>query len=79
MIEITTTIAGPGRPGEVVVTIDGAESFRVALARTVPAAFTASETFDVGADLGSPVSLAYVDAHPFTFTGDIAAVRVALQ
>jgi arylsulfatase len=79
VIEVTTTIAGPGRPGEVVVTVDGAESFRVALARTVPAAFTASETFDVGADLGSPVSLAYVDAHPFTFTGNIAAVRVALR
>ena len=29
---------------------------RAAVKRTVPAAFTASETFDVGGDLGSPVS-----------------------
>ncbi|MFZ4703386.1 MAG: hypothetical protein ACOYMG_25370, partial [Candidatus Methylumidiphilus sp.] len=34
---------------------------RTTVKRTVPAVFTASETFDVGVDLGSPVSLAYFD------------------
>jgi hypothetical protein len=33
------------------------EVARTAVKRTVPAAFTASETFDVGLDLGSPVTL----------------------
>ena len=79
MIDVVTTIAGPGQPAEVVVSVDGTESFRVAVARTVPAAFTASESFDVGADTGSPVSLVYADRHPFAFEGTIPQVRVSLQ
>jgi arylsulfatase len=47
--------------------------------RTVPAAFTASETFDVGADLGSPVSLSYADRRPFAFAGRIQTVSVSLR
>jgi arylsulfatase len=47
--------------------------------RTVPAAFTASETFDVGTDLGSPVSLDYFDRRPFPFEGKINAVEVKLK
>jgi hypothetical protein len=46
--------------------------------RTVPAAFSASETFGVGADLGSPVSLDYFDRRPFRFEGKIESVEVAL-
>ncbi len=46
------------------------------MARTVPAAFTASETFGVGVDLGSPVSPDYFDRRPFRFTGTIASVDV---
>ena len=38
---------------------------------TVPAAFSASETFDVGVDLGSTVSLDYFDRRPFRFDGKI--------
>jgi arylsulfatase len=47
--------------------------------RTVPAAFTASESFDVGVDLGSPVSADYFDRRPFRFDGRIAAVQVQLK
>ena len=50
-------IAKPGAPAEVVLTVDGKEVARTTVQRTVPAAFTASETFDVGVDLGSPVSM----------------------
>jgi hypothetical protein len=42
----------------------------------VPAAFTATETFDVGADLGSTVLLDYFDRRPFEFDGKIDAVWV---
>ena len=37
--------------------------------------FSFSETFDVGKDLGSPVSLAYAHRKPFVFTGTIDSVR----
>ena len=47
--------------------------------RTVPAAFTASETLDVGVDLGSPVSLDYFDRRPFRFDGKIEAVDITLK
>jgi hypothetical protein len=46
--------------------------------RTVPAAFTTSEAFDVGADLGSPVSLDDCDRRPF-FDGKIESVSVSRQ
>ncbi|MCI0632562.1 MAG: sulfatase-like hydrolase/transferase, partial [Actinobacteria bacterium] len=78
-IEVDTTIAKPGAPAEVVLAVDGKEIARTTVARTVPAAFTASETFDVGVDLGSPVSLAYFDRAPFAFDGRITDVKVDLK
>jgi hypothetical protein len=78
-IEVDTLIAKPGAAAEVVLTIDGAEVGRATVKRTVPAAFTASETFDVGIDLGSPVSLDYFDRRPFVFTGKIESVKVDLK
>ncbi len=78
-IEVETTIAKPGAPAEVVLTVDGKEAGRTTVKRTVPVAFTASETFDVGVDLGSPVSLDYFDRRPFRFDGVIEDVRVQLR
>jgi len=78
-IEVDTTIAKPGAPAEVVLKVDGKEVARTTVKRTVPAAFTASETFDVGVDLGSPVSLDYFDRRPFAFTGKINQVKVDLK
>ena len=49
------------------------------LKRTVPAAFTASESLDIGADLGSTVSDSYIDRRPFEFTGKIGTVKVELK
>ena len=51
----------------------------VTVKRTVPAAFTASESFDVGIDLGSPVSPGYFDRRPFKFNGKIEKVEVKLK
>ena len=78
-IEVDTTIAKPGAPAEVALKVDGAEVARMTVKRTVPAAFTASETFDVGIDLGSPVSLDYFDRRPFSFNGKIKEVKVELK
>jgi arylsulfatase len=78
-IEVDTTIAKPGAPGDIVISVDGGEVARTTVKRTVPAAFTASETFDVGMDLGSPVSLDYFDRRPFKFDGNVSAVNVQLK
>jgi arylsulfatase len=78
-IEVDTTIAEPDAPAEVVLQVDGEEVARTTVKRTVPAAFTASETLDVGVDLGSPVSLDYFDRRPFAFNGTIKEINVELQ
>ena len=64
--------ARPLSPAEVVIRVDGKEVARTTVRRTVPAAFTASETFDVGIDLGAPVALDYAERRPFKFDGKIA-------
>jgi hypothetical protein len=46
--------------------------------RTVPAVFTASETFDAATDLGSPLSLRYHKRAPIKFNGKIKTVKVDL-
>lgn len=69
----------PMSPADVIIRVDGKEAARTTVARTVPAAFTASETFDVGTDLGSPVSLDYEARRPFAFDGTIEEVKVELQ
>ncbi len=78
-IEVVTDIAGPGKAGKVTLGVDGKEVGAVELKRTVPAAFTASETFDVGVDLGSTVALEYFDRRPFAFNGTIHGVSVKME
>jgi arylsulfatase A-like enzyme len=78
-IEVDTTIARPGGPAEVVIAVDANEIARTTVKRTVAGAFTASETLDVGIDLGSPVSLDYFDRRPFRFDGKIVAVDITLK
>jgi arylsulfatase len=77
-IVVDTAIAKPGAPAEVVLSVDGKEAARATVKRAVPAAFSASETFDVGVDLGSSVSRDYFDRRPFAFDGKIQEVRVEL-
>ncbi|WP_231756714.1 sulfatase-like hydrolase/transferase [Lignipirellula cremea] len=69
----------PGSPADIVLTVDGKEVARTTAKMTVPAAFTASESFDVGVDLGSTVSREYYKRRPFRFNGKIQKVRVALK
>ncbi|WP_208749494.1 arylsulfatase [Flavobacterium zhairuonense] len=77
-IEVLTTIAKPGAPADIVITVDGKEYAKGEVKRTVPVAFTASETFDVGEDLGGPVSIRYYKKAPFKFEGKINSVKVNL-
>ncbi|MFM8409615.1 MAG: arylsulfatase, partial [Alphaproteobacteria bacterium] len=78
-VEVATTIAKPGGPADVVISVDGAEVARTTVGRTVPGAFSASESLDVGTDLGSPVSLDYFDRAPFRFDGRIGTMKVDLS
>jgi len=80
-IEVTTQLASPKplSPADVVLKVDGQEVARATVNRTVPAAFSASETFDVGVDLGSVVSLDYFDRRPFRFNGKVEKVEVNLK
>ncbi len=77
-IVVNTDIAGPGREGTVTLVVNEREVAKTELKRTVPAAFSASETFDVGADLGSTVSLDYMDRRPFELEGEINKFQVRL-
>ncbi|SEB06885.1 arylsulfatase [Rubrimonas cliftonensis] len=76
-IVISTSIAAPAGAADVVITINGEQAAAVEVPRTAPAAFSATESFDVGRDLGSPVSLVYEEARPFEFDGTIHSVQVA--
>lgn len=78
-IEAATTIAKPGAAADVILKVDDNEVGHDTVKRTVPAAFSASETFDVGVDLGSVVSLDYFDRRPFRFNGTIEKVEVNLK
>ncbi|MEJ8821594.1 arylsulfatase [Variovorax humicola] len=78
-IEVETLVDSPkpGSAAQVLLRINGTEVGRAALPYTLPLFFTATETFDVGRDLGSPVALAYFDRAPFSFNGRIHDVHVA--
>jgi arylsulfatase len=58
-------------PADVTFWINGKEAAEGTVQRTVPAVFTASETFDVGMDTSSPVADDYFDKAPFKFQGTL--------
>jgi arylsulfatase len=77
-IELETVRSGPapGAPATFVMRADGMELARGTTPFTAPLCFTASESFDVGVDLGTPVSLDYADRSPFAFEGHISDVHI---
>lgn len=79
VVETTLKAPKPGAPADIVLRVDGKEVARTTAKMTVPAAFTASESFDVGADLGSTVSRDYFERRPFKFDGKIGTVQVSLK
>jgi arylsulfatase A-like enzyme len=67
---------GIGKGGTGTVLVDGAQVAQGRIDRTVPIRYSMDETFDVGEDTGTPVSLDY-DV-PFRFTGTIEKLVVKL-
>ena len=78
-VDTTLKPPRPGSPADIVLSVDGTEVARTTTKMTVPAAFTASESFDVGVDLGSIVSRDYYERRPFRFNGKIENLRVELK
>jgi arylsulfatase len=64
-------------PAQLKFWINGTEAATGTVQRTVPAVFTASETFDVGMDTGSPVANNYFDMAPFEFEGTLTRLHFA--
>ena len=64
-------------PATLTLTVNGEEAAQGRIERSVPTIHTASETFDVGKDLGSPVALDYYDRAPFAFTGKIGKIYIS--
>ena len=62
-------------PAELEFWINGKEAATGKVQRTVPAVFTASETFDVGMDTASPVANDYFDKAPFKFEGTLTKLH----
>ena len=58
--------------------VDGKKVGEVAMDKTVPGAFSLSETFDVGVDNGTPVSNHYGKKDHFPFTGVLDKVIITL-
>lgn len=77
-IEVVENIGKPGGPGTVTISIDGKAAATCELKMAVPGAYSATETFDVGADMGSPVSLKYHKSAPFAFNGKINSMKVTM-
>jgi len=67
---------GIGKGGNATLSVNGKEVGKVRLEKTVPARFTADETFDLGMDAASPVSPDY--PKPSQYTGTIKKVEIEL-
>jgi arylsulfatase A-like enzyme len=62
--------------GEISVKVNGAEMAKGTVPTLATLAFTANDCFDVGTDLGSPVSESYFSKAPFSFNGKIHSVDI---
>lgn len=65
--------------GIATLSVNGTEIGSGEIAQVVPARYSATETMDIGMDLGATVSPAYKEAAPFAFTGTIKQVSVELR
>ncbi len=66
----------PLAPSVITLKVNGKEVGQVTAETTVPAIFTASETFDVGMDTASAVAMEYHDRVPFKFNGKIEKLNI---
>ncbi|MBV8071497.1 MAG: hypothetical protein JO270_16430 [Acidobacteriaceae bacterium] len=72
------SISGLGRPGTGTLKIDGNVVATQTMEKTIPVIFTIDETFDIGADTGSPIDDQDYQV-PFKFTGKIDKLSIAVD
>ncbi|WP_158972410.1 arylsulfatase [Chachezhania sediminis] len=65
--------------GTATLLVDGVEVASGDIEKVVPSRYSATETLDIGMDLGATVTPAYREDAPFAFTGTIKQVTVELQ
>ena len=75
-VESKAVSAKPGAPLDVVIRINGEVAAQGQVPVTAPIGFTANDCFDLGCDLGSPVSPDYYDQAPFELQGTLGEVKV---
>jgi arylsulfatase len=70
---------GIGKGAAANLLVDEKEVAQVRIPKTIGVRFSLDETFDVGADTGTPVLEDYADRMPFKFTGDLKKFVVVLE
>jgi arylsulfatase A-like enzyme len=70
---------GRGKGGTGTLLVDGTPVAQGPIERTVGSRFSLDETFDVGEDTGTPVIEDYTSHMPFTFTGTLHKLVIALK
>jgi arylsulfatase A-like enzyme len=77
-IEVESKLAAAiGGPMNVTLKVNGAVVGQGQVPAAMSLHFTGgNETFDIGSDMGSPVSLAYFDQAPFAFNGTIGTTKI---
>ncbi|WP_163401197.1 arylsulfatase [Flavobacterium fluviatile] len=67
----------PGSAMDIIIKANGKAIAQGQVPVTAPLIFTANDCFDIGSDLGSPVSTDYYDQAPFAFNGTIGATKIS--
>jgi arylsulfatase len=70
---------GIGQGGTGTLSVDGQQVAEGKFPQTVAVRFSLDETFDVGADTGTPVVEDYADKMPFEFTGKLDKLVIELK
>src|SRR6185437_6349868 len=71
--------AGYGKGATGVLFVDEKQVAEARIPRSIPLRFSATETFDIGEDTGTPVIEDYADKMPFKFSGTLKRVVVVLE
>jgi arylsulfatase len=76
-IEVESRLVGAiGGPMNVILRVNGKEVGQGRVPAAMSLHFTSNATFDLGADLDSPVSLDYFDQAPFAFNGTLGTTKI---
>jgi arylsulfatase len=78
MIEVKSELVNPVpfSPLKITISVNGKVFATGEVSKTAPSMFSFNDGFDIGTDLGSPVSESYYEIAPFEFDGQINSVTV---